>query len=235
MHNFKIAHANLKDPNISSLRMNHFKIAHISTWLATLSTRPQGRNMEQEAVDYMLFLKQNASELRKLGSDWGMTDEEINGCIDEALSQVKSASKLKKNSTKNKARTIWSYILFMMKIPVYTILLVISLFLLVTIVSTVHEPTDKFISKVLQPLGYDIFRLIRIATLPIHRVANITSMLSIYLLAYLYLSISIQLSIFIVQSIYLSQGCRRRSDHGRTIFAADHITGCTSRPDHFFG
>ena len=35
MHNFKIAHANLKDPNISSLRMNHFKIAHISTWLAT--------------------------------------------------------------------------------------------------------------------------------------------------------------------------------------------------------
>lgn len=131
--------------------------------------------MEQEAVDYMLFLKQNASELRKLGSDWGMTDEEINGCIDEALSQVKSASKLKKSSTKNKARTIWSYILFMMKIPVYTILLVISLFLLVTIVSTVHEPTDKFISKVLQPLGYDIFRLIRIATLPIHRVANITS------------------------------------------------------------
>ena len=37
MHNFKIACANLKDPNISSLRMNHFKIAHISTWLATRS------------------------------------------------------------------------------------------------------------------------------------------------------------------------------------------------------
>ena len=35
MSNFKIAHANLKDPSISSLRMNHFKIAHISTWLAT--------------------------------------------------------------------------------------------------------------------------------------------------------------------------------------------------------
>ena len=39
MHNFKIAHANLKDPNISSLRMNHFKIAHISTWLATVTLK----------------------------------------------------------------------------------------------------------------------------------------------------------------------------------------------------
>ena len=35
MNNFKIACANLKDPYISSLRMPHFKIAHISTLLAT--------------------------------------------------------------------------------------------------------------------------------------------------------------------------------------------------------
>ena len=39
MHNFKIACANLKDPHISSLRMNHFKIAHISTLLATPGSR----------------------------------------------------------------------------------------------------------------------------------------------------------------------------------------------------
>ena len=36
MNNFKISRANLKDPHISSLRMPHFKIAHISTLLATV-------------------------------------------------------------------------------------------------------------------------------------------------------------------------------------------------------
>ena len=60
MHNFKIAHANLKDPNISSLRMNHFKIAHISTWLATAvmsSVFCQGKGICVQIITVFLRLQ----------------------------------------------------------------------------------------------------------------------------------------------------------------------------------
>ena len=139
--------------------------------------------MEQEGVEYMLFLKQNASELRKLGSDWGMTEEEINHCINEALLQVKDQSEIRGNTTKNWARKIWSYILFMVKVPFYTAVVIFSLFGLVMIMSTVHEPTDHLISKTLQPYSYDIFRFMRLVTLPVHRIANITSMHMLSLLS----------------------------------------------------
>ena len=145
--------------------------------------------MEQEGVEYMLFLKQNASELRKLGSDWGMTEEEINHCINEALLQVKDQSEIRGNTTKNWARKIWSYILFMVKVPFYTAVVIFSLFGLVMIMSTVHEPTDHLISKTLQPYSYDIFRFMRLVTLPVHRIANITSMH--YIAAYAVTSISV--------------------------------------------
>ena len=79
MHNFKIACANLKDPNISSLRMNHFKIAHISTWLATIIPNcvqwnsvyswrcvcaggggGVGRGLEMRAISYLQFIIRQA-------------------------------------------------------------------------------------------------------------------------------------------------------------------------------
>ena len=131
--------------------------------------------MEQEAVEYMLFLKQNTSELRKLGSDWGLTEDEINGCITEALSQVNGSTVIDANSKKNVARNIWRYILLLIKIPIYTFLLMVGLLILVTIACTLHEPTDKFMARNLAPYGYSIFRYIRLATLPLHRIANITS------------------------------------------------------------
>ena len=64
MSNFKIAHANLKDPNISSLRMNHFKIAHISTWLATI--RP---SFWIRYITTTLFLLLAGSKLFSLKAD----------------------------------------------------------------------------------------------------------------------------------------------------------------------
>ena len=132
--------------------------------------------MEQEAVEYMLFLKKNTTELRKLGSDWGLTEDEINGCITEALLQVNVSSEIDVNSKKNMARKIWSHILFLVKIPIYTLLFMVGLLVLVTIVCTLHEPTDKFFTRKLAPHGYSIFRFIRLATLPLHRIANVTSM-----------------------------------------------------------
>ena len=132
--------------------------------------------MEQEAVEYMLFLKQNTSELRKLGSDWGLTEDEITGCITEALSQVNGATVIDANSKKNVARSIWRYFLLLIKIPIYTFLLMVGLLILVNVVCSFHEPSDQYVTKALAPYGYDIFRYIRLATLPLHRIANITSM-----------------------------------------------------------
>lgn len=132
--------------------------------------------MEQEAVEYMLYLKQNTSDLKKLGSDWGLTEDEINACITEALSRVKIPSRVNVNSKKNVARKIWSYILFMMKIPIYTFLFMAALLVVITTVCTFYEPADKYLTRTMAPHGYAVFRYIRIATLPLHSVLNLTSM-----------------------------------------------------------
>ena len=125
--------------------------------------------------EYLVYLKENAKELRQLGKKWGMTEEEIDNCVTEALSLTENKEELKK-SPKNKARKCWSYFLFLIKIQLALGLLLFVLFGGIYTAALYHEPTQRAVLKVFMPYSYEIMRAVRLAAVPLHGMFNITSM-----------------------------------------------------------
>lgn len=129
--------------------------------------------MDTEVVEFMLFLKRNASELKRQGSACGMTAEEIDACIDKALENEDEARKEQANRTI--PLEIWITFCAGVKL-VFKIFMVIVIVLFAGfMLMSFHEPTGNYIGKVLQPYGYGIFRFVRLATLPLHKILNLTS------------------------------------------------------------
>lgn len=124
--------------------------------------------------EYLVFLKENAKELRKLGKKWGMTEEEIDNCVTEALSMTENQDKLSK-SPKNKARKCWSYFLVFMKVQLVLGLLLIGILGAVYVTASYHEPTERALVKIVMPYSYNIMRFVRLAAVPLHKMFNISS------------------------------------------------------------
>jgi hypothetical protein len=61
--------------------------------------------MDAEAVEFMHYLKRNVAELKRLGSQWEMSTDEINSCIDKALENEEDLPEDQTN--KIKPREIW--------------------------------------------------------------------------------------------------------------------------------
>ncbi|KAJ8299571.1 hypothetical protein KUTeg_023631 [Tegillarca granosa] len=127
----------------------------------------------QDLAEYLMYLKENVSELRKFGKEWGMTDEEINSCIDDVLVN-KEDENPPCRSNKTQARKLWSWFCFCVKVWFGFVLVITGIGIFGYLLLSFHEPSEAFISKTLQPYGYDIFRFVRLATLPIHKMTNIT-------------------------------------------------------------
>ncbi|XP_052797850.1 uncharacterized protein LOC128229963 [Mya arenaria] len=129
--------------------------------------------MERSAAEYLVYLRENVSDLKQEAKDMGLTEEEIKFCIDKALSLDSNQNELI-NSPKNIARKCFHYFRVLLKIWILACLLLIAaicggLFLIET-----HKPSADFVSRTLQPYGYAIFRSLRLSTLPVHRWMNIT-------------------------------------------------------------
>lgn len=124
--------------------------------------------------EYLVYLKENARELRNLGKQWGMTEEEIDNCVTEALSMAENTEVLKKSS-KNRARKCWSYFLFLLKIHLTLCLLLILLFGSIYVATFYHEPTQRAVVKILMPYSYEIMRFVRLTAVPLHGMFNISS------------------------------------------------------------
>ncbi|VDI55335.1 Hypothetical predicted protein [Mytilus galloprovincialis] len=129
--------------------------------------------MDTEAVEFMFFLKRNVSELKRLGSEWGMTTDEINACIDKALEN--EADFPRENENRITAMEIWLRFSQGVKVMFKVILITFTVLFCVFMLASYHEATGNYVMKVLQPYGYDVFRAIRLATLPLHKMVNITS------------------------------------------------------------
>ncbi|KAK3580885.1 hypothetical protein CHS0354_008170 [Potamilus streckersoni] len=132
--------------------------------------------MDREVNDYILFLKENVSELQRLGKEWGMEDEEINRCIDKALENSPVSPKNQTKSGKNYGRKAWIYIRLLLKAALCSICTIIVLLSGILILTSMHKPTERFVGKTLEPYGYMIFRFIRLATLPLHQILKITKL-----------------------------------------------------------
>lgn len=125
--------------------------------------------------EYLVYLKENAVELRKLGKQWGMTEDEIDSCVSEALSMTGNEKELKK-SGKNKARKCWSYFLFLLKLHLAVSFLLIVLIGAIYVAMQFHEPTQHAVVKALMPYSYEIMRFVRLAAVPLHGMFNISSL-----------------------------------------------------------
>ncbi|KAL3841355.1 hypothetical protein ACJMK2_019513 [Sinanodonta woodiana] len=131
-------------------------------------------SMDREVNEYIFFLKENVSELQRLGKEWGMADEEINRCIDKALENSTVSTKNQTKSGKNYGRKAWIYIRLVLRASLYSVLTMIALLSGILILTSLHKPTERYVGKTLEPYGYTIFRFIRLATLPFHQIFRIT-------------------------------------------------------------
>lgn len=137
---------------------------------ALIFLEAMGKDLETECL---LYLRENIDELRRLGEQWGLSTDEINTCIDKSLRGIDDRG-YSEVSTKNNARRTWCSVRKFLAICSKTCLVLVLLLALLFGVAYNHEPTAHFIGKTLHPHAYGIFRFLRLATLPLHKMTNIT-------------------------------------------------------------
>ncbi|WAR02697.1 hypothetical protein MAR_009255 [Mya arenaria] len=81
--------------------------------------------MERSAAEYLVYLRENVSDLKQEAKDMGLTEEEIKFCIDKALSLDSNQNELI-NSPKNIARKCFHYFRVLLKIWILACLLLIA-------------------------------------------------------------------------------------------------------------
>lgn len=127
--------------------------------------------MDTDTVEFMLFLHQETSKLKRFGSKRGFSKEEIEACIDKALGVNISAQKNQAEKTQREG--IWSVlskgVKLVFKVLKATFLLSIGLYL-----ASYYGPIAYYTSKVFQPYTYEVNRIIRLVTLPVHSFVDIT-------------------------------------------------------------
>ncbi|XP_069132600.1 uncharacterized protein [Argopecten irradians] len=129
--------------------------------------------MDAEVIAHIEFLKNNVSMLRNLGKEWGMENEEINSCIEEVIAN-RTDKTIFKPTIKSTGRDIWSVIRFSVKFWLIVFGLIFVCCASLFVVVSYNSDAENFISRSLQPFGYDIFRYVRLSTLPLHDMFNIT-------------------------------------------------------------
>ncbi|KAL8570765.1 hypothetical protein ACOMHN_006915 [Nucella lapillus] len=125
--------------------------------------------MDKEVAETLAYFSQNAFELRQLGKEWGLNEEEIEECIERAMSiDAKDLPAPEKNlasTTKLKfaARRTW---------PKLRILLwIIGGFIVMVGLGALamqNEQIDHRVSQIMQPFVYPFFRYLRLTTVSLH-------------------------------------------------------------------
>ena len=131
--------------------------------------------MDASTVEYLLYLRENASQLREEAKGLGFTEDQIKECIEEALKEcdIHTDSNIV-NSPKNITRKCFYYFRVLVKTSLAIIGVLIAIWTCLMLMVSYNEATGKFFSNAIQPYGYEIFRAVRLVTLPIHDMLNIT-------------------------------------------------------------
>ncbi|KAK6183834.1 hypothetical protein SNE40_006426 [Patella caerulea] len=127
--------------------------------------------MEDEDVSVLKEVRREVIELRQLGEQWGLTSVEINSCIDSAFKTRLEIGITEKIAKKLQSQTKWSKIRFAFRVWLAFVILMSGF----TLMITQTDYISKAVGKVLQPYGYQIFRVIRLASLPLHARYNIST------------------------------------------------------------
>ncbi|XP_046569460.1 uncharacterized protein LOC124277770 [Haliotis rubra] len=135
--------------------------------------------MATEIQEALAYVRQNVSELRNLGKEWGLTNAEIELCVQRAMSMKVNTKKSPKKKASNvqarkfAARKTWARCrcCFNMCFVLVGVLLVAT-----TVTAGVMAYQAKSISpsRFLQPYAYNIMRVVRLSlSVPLQQVFHI--------------------------------------------------------------
>ena len=136
--------------------------------------------MDKEVQECLFYLQQNASEVRQLGKEWGMTDAEINRCVVKAMkTKIDDAHQICPDeiAVKFKRRKSWNRVRWVAQ---YTVVLTGLLLCVAATGATVLwcRGTPLFMmtpGRLLQPYAYQIMKVVRIFGPPLHSVIPMMS------------------------------------------------------------
>ena len=124
--------------------------------------------MDKEVAETLAYFRENASDLKKLGKEWGLNDADIKECIQRALStSPKDLPHSKTTHLKFTARKAWP------KLRIFLwVVGAVMLFVGVGALALQNEHIDHRFSQLMQPLLYPLFRTVRLVATPLHDVFN---------------------------------------------------------------
>ena len=125
--------------------------------------------MDREVAETLAYFRENASDLKQLGKEWGLNDAEIKECIQRAMSiDPKDLPQSKTTRLKFAARKSWPKLRLFLWIVV-----VVAVFVGVVTLALQNEQIDHRVGQIVQPLLYPLFRTVRLAATPLHDIFDL--------------------------------------------------------------
>ncbi|XP_076465883.1 bombesin receptor-activated protein C6orf89 homolog [Babylonia areolata] len=130
--------------------------------------------MDKEVAETLAYFSKHAFELRQLGKQWGLSEEEIEECIDKAMSinpkDLPAPETTSSSSTKLKfaARKSWPKV----RVCLWFVGAMIVLVGLGALAMQ-NDEIDHRVGQILQPVFYPFFRYLRLATISLHERINL--------------------------------------------------------------
>ncbi|XP_050409656.1 uncharacterized protein LOC126824468 [Patella vulgata] len=126
--------------------------------------------MGDDNVAVLSQVRKEVIELRQLGEQWGLSQTEINSCIDTALNtKLETASKeiiAKKMQSEKK----WGTIRFVFRVWLAIVIFISGFTVMLTQIEYLSD-----VYRLLDPYRYDFLGMVRLLSLPLHERHNISS------------------------------------------------------------
>lgn len=135
------------------------------------------QNKMANEMNSLLSLQSNVRQLRLLGKELGVSEQDINKCIDEALNDIKRERPNHLEQLINDdslSNILKKHMKFLLKVWLISTAILICLLLSVYVAVSCSTKVEEHVVRTLHVHGYSIFRQVRFATLPLHDMFNIT-------------------------------------------------------------
>ncbi|KAK7116071.1 uncharacterized protein [Littorina saxatilis] len=130
--------------------------------------------MDKEVAETLAYFRDNAADLRQLGKEWGLSENEIKECIERAMSvdpkDLPRPETTASRTTRLKfaARRSWPKIRILLWIAG-----VLAVLIGIGALALQNDEIDHRFSQLVNPLLYPITRGLRLVTVPLHDMFNL--------------------------------------------------------------
>ena len=125
--------------------------------------------MDKEVAETMAYFRENVAELKSLGKDWGLSDAEIEECVERAMSIDPKYLPSPKTSAASTTRMKFAARKSWLKLRIFLWIVGILIVLVgLGALALQNEQIDHRFNQLVQPLLYPLFRAVRLAAMPLH-------------------------------------------------------------------